>query len=87
MKERFVGFLCLRADINVLASRPSLALPCVGIHRRTSHEFFLVSPAVSCMLVGLPKMVSELGSKCPNSCCFVGCCFLDFFKIDRIILE
>ena len=37
-------------------------------------------------LVRLSWMTHAMGSKWPYSCCFVGCCFLDFFKTARRIL-
>ena len=38
-------------------------------------------------LVRRTLMVLEMGGRCPYNCCFVGCCFQDFFIIAHGILE
>ena len=71
----------------VLAGRPLLACPCVGIHRRTSlMSLSLLLQLCPAGLVRLTWIVYEMGSKWPYSFCFVRCCFKDLFKITRSIL-
>ena len=64
----------------VLARHPTPACPCGGVHWRTllMSSCLLLQQCPTC-LVPLIWMVVEMGSKCPYSCCFVGCCFQDLF--------
>ena len=59
----------------VLVDRPTLARPCVGVHRRTS-----------CMSCSSYLNVLEMGSRWPYNSCFVACCFQDLLIIARSIL-
>ena len=65
--------------MGVFAGRPTVACPCVGIHRRTS----LMCPTC---LVRLALTAYEIGSKWSYNRCFVGCCFQDLSKIACNIL-
>ena len=67
---------------SVLTSHPSLARPCVGVHKST----LLMS--LSLLLQQWPTcpacliwMVFEMGGRCPYSCFFVGYCLQDFCEI------
>ena len=71
----------------VRAGRPALARPCAGAHRRTSlMSSSLLLQQYSARLVRLTLIVFEMEGKWSYSCCFVGCCLQDLFKIARSIL-
>ena len=62
----------------VRAGRPALALPYVGVHRRTSlmSSSLLLQQCPAC-LVRLTWIVFMIGGKWPYSWCLVGCCRQD----------
>ena len=64
--------------------RPILARPCEGVHRRRSRmiSFLLLQQCSACLI----SIVLEIGGRWSNNCCFVGCCFQDFFYTARKIL-
>ena len=71
----------------VLAGRPALARPYVGVHWST----LLMSsslPLQQCpaCLARLTWIVFVIGSRWPYSWCFVGCCCQELFNIARNIL-
>ena len=76
-----------RCCIQVRVGRPAFARPCEGVHRRTSLMIssLLLQQCPACQ-VRLTLMVFVMGGKWPYSCCFVGCCLQDLFKIARSIL-
>ena len=64
---------------SVLICQPTLTRPCEGVHRS--------SLIMSSSLMSFSLLESlEMGGKWLYSCCFVRCCFLDFFSIARSIL-
>ena len=76
-----------RCCMYVRAGLPALARPCEGFHRRTSlmSSSPLLQQCPAC-LVRLTLIVLVMGWKWPYSCCFIGCCIQDLFKIARSIL-
>ena len=58
-----------------------------GVHRSTSlmSSSLLLQQCPAC-LVRLALIVFVMGGRWPYSCCFVGCCLQDLFKIARSIL-
>ena len=76
-----------RCCMQVRAGLPALAWPCEGVHRRTSFmsSSLLLQQCPAC-LVHLTLIVFVIGGRWPYSCCFVGCCLLDLFKIACSIL-
>ena len=73
--------------VYVLAGRPALARPYVGVHRSTSlmSSSLLLQQCPAC-LVRLAWIVFVMGGRWPYSWCFVGCCRQDLFNIARNIL-
>ena len=72
-----------RAHVDVLASLPTPARPCEGVHRRMSRmSSSLLLQQCSICLVRRILAVLEMGC----SGCFVGYCFQDLFHIARNIL-
>ena len=71
----------------VRAGRPAFARPCVGIHKSTSlmSSSLLLQQCPAC-LVRLIWIVFVIGGRWPYSCCLVGCCCQDLFRIARSIL-
>ena len=71
----------------VLVSRPTLARPCEGVHRRMSlmSASLLLQQCLAC-LGRLIWMVLKMEGRWLNSCFFVGCCSHDLFNIARGIL-
>ena len=71
----------------VRAGHSALARPCVGVHRSTSlmSSSLLLQQCPSCM-VRLTLIVFVMGGRWLYSCCFVGRCLQDLFKIVRSIL-
>ena len=71
----------------VLAGRPVLARPYVGVHMSTSlmSSSLLLQQCPAC-LVRLTWIVIVMGGMWPYSWCFVGCCRQDLFNIARSIL-
>ena len=71
----------------VLADRPALARPNVGVHRSTSlmSSSLLLQQCPAC-LARLTWIVFVMGGRWPYSWCFVGCCRQDLFNIARNIL-
>ena len=71
----------------VLAGRPALARPYVGVHRSTSlmSSSLLLQQCPAC-LVHLTWIVFVMGGRWPYSWCFVGCCRQDLFNITRNII-
>ena len=71
----------------VLAHRPALARPYVGVHRSTSlmssSQRHQQCPAC---LARLTWIVFVMGGRWPDSWCFVGCCRQDLFNIACNIL-
>ena len=63
------------------AGRSAFAWPCEGVHRRTllmrSSPLLQQFPA---SLLCLTLIVFMMGGRWPYSCCFVGCCLLDFIQ-------
>ena len=57
----------------------TLVYPCVGVHLRMSlmSLSLLHLQCPTCLI----WMVCVMGGKWPYSCCFVGCCFQELFKI------
>ena len=73
--------------MNVLAGRPALARPFVGVHRSTSlMSSSLLLQKCPAYLVRLPWIVYLMGGRLPYSWCFVGYCRPDLFNIARNIL-
>ena len=70
---------------HVLDGRLTPARLCEGVHWRKSFMsvFLLLQQCPTC-LVRLFLRVLEI--RWPYSCCFVGCCFQEFFNITRSIL-
>ena len=70
----------------VRAGRPAFARPYVRVHRSTSlmSSSLLLQQCPAC-LVCLTWIVFVMGGRWPYSCCFVGCCRQDLFKIARNI--
>ena len=73
--------------IQVLTGRPAFARPCEGVHGSMSlmSSSPLLQQCPAC-LVSLTWIVFVMDGRWPYSCCFVGCCFQDFFNIARSIL-
>ena len=73
----------------VLASRPTLARPCEGVHRRTllMSSFLLLQQECPACLVHQIWIAFEISGRWPYNCPCVGCCFQDLFNIARGILE
>ena len=71
----------------VLVNQPTLAHLSEGVHRETSLmcSTLLFQQCPAC-LVHFVWMVLEMGGRWPYSCCFMGCCFQDLFKVAHIIL-
>ena len=71
----------------VLAVRPALARPYVGVHRSTSlmSSSLLLQQCPACLVL-LTLIVFVTGGRWPYSWCFVGCCRQDLFNIARNIL-
>ena len=71
----------------VLAGRPALARPYVGVHRSISlmSSSLLLRPCPAC-LVRLSWIVFVMGGRWPYSWCFLECCCQDLFIIARNIL-
>ena len=71
----------------VLAGRPALTRPYVGVHWSTSlmSSSLLLQLCPAC-LVRLTRIVFEMGGRWPYSWCLVGCCCQDLFNIARNIL-
>ena len=71
--------------LQVFDGRPTLARPCVGVHKRTSlmNSSLLLQQCPAC-LVHLTWMVWEMGGRWPYNCCFMVCCFQDLFKTSYI---
>ena len=71
----------------VLAGRPALARPYVGVHKSTSlmSSFLLLHQCLAC-LFRLTLIVFVMGSRWPYSWCFVGCFNQGLFNIARNIL-
>ena len=71
----------------VRAGRPAFARPCVGVHKSTSlmSSSLLLQLCPAC-LVRLTWIVFVIGGRWPYSCCLVGCCRHDLFKIACSIL-
>ena len=67
--------------VYVLAGRPALARPYVGVHRSTSltSSSLLLQQCPAC-LVRLTWIVFVLGGRWPYSWCFVRCCRQDLQK-------
>ena len=61
----------------VLAGRPALARPYVGVHRSTSlmNSSLLLQLFPAC-LVRLTWIVFVMGGRWPYNCCFVRCCVM-----------
>ena len=57
-----------------------------GFYQKTSlmSSFLFFQQCLACAF-RLIRMVFVMGETWPYSCCFVGCCFLDFFKIARSV--
>ena len=71
----------------VRAGRPAFARLCEGVHKSTSlmNSSLLLQhcPAsLDCVML----IVSVIGGRWLNSCCFVGCCLPDLFNIARSIV-
>ena len=62
--------------MKVFTCHLALVCPIVEVHWRT---FVLTSPVMLYMSC-LYWMVYEMGGMWPRSCCFVGCCFLEFIQ-------
>ena len=71
----------------VRAGRPAFAWPCVGLHKSTSlmSSSLLLQQCPAC-LVCLTWIVLVIGGRWPYSCCLVGYCRQDLFKIACSIL-
>ena len=80
--------LCLYKAIvyKVLVGQPILVRLCERVHRRTSlmnlSLLFKKCPYLACLI----WMFLQIGGRWPYSCCFVGCCFQDFFNRSCSIL-
>ena len=73
--------------MHVLAGRPDLAQPYVGVHRSTSlMSSSLLLQQCPAWLVRLTLIVFVMGGRWPYSWCFVGCCLQDLFNIAHNIL-
>ena len=71
----------------VLAGRPALARPYVGVRGNTScMSSSLLLHQCPARLVRLTRIVFVMGGRWPYSWCFVGCCRQDLFNIARNIL-
>ena len=71
----------------VLAGRPALARPYVGVHRSTSlMSSSLLLQQCPAGLVRLAWIVFVIGGRWPYSWCLVGYCRQDLFNIARSIL-
>ena len=70
----------------VLAARPALARPYVGVHRSKSlmSSSLLLQQCPAC-LVRLTWIGFVMGGRWPYSWCLVGCCRQDLFNIARNI--
>ena len=71
----------------VLGGRLAFARPWEAVHRNASlmTSSLLLQPYPAC-LARLSWIFFVMGSRCPYSYCFVGCCFQDLFSIARSIL-
>ena len=65
----------------LLAGRPTFEQLCIGVNWRTSlMSSSLLPQQCSTILVRLTRMICVMGSKWPDTCSFVWCCFQHFFK-------
>ena len=72
--------------INVLDGRPAFICSCEGVQRSMSLTSSLLLQQCPACLVRLIWIVFVMSSWWLYSCCFLGCCLLDFFNIARSIL-
>ena len=71
----------------VRAGHPTFARPCEEFYGRTSlMSLSLILQLCPACLVRLTCIVFAMGGRWLYSCCFVGCCLQELFKIARSIL-
>ena len=76
------------SKLHPLAGWTTLVRSCVGIRRKTSlMNSSLLLQQWPAWLIHLNWVICEMGRKWPYSCCFMGCCFQDLFRIGRSILQ
>ena len=67
----------------VLCPSTVQVIMCEGVHRTSLMSSSLLLQQCPVCLVHLIWMVLVMGGRWPYSCCFVGCCIQDLFKIAR----
>ena len=78
-----------KVDVSLWWSINTVTLACsyAGVHKKTllMSSYLLFQQCFAC-LVCLSWMVCKIRGRWPHSCCFMWCCFQDFFNVARSIL-
>ena len=87
MSSRLYPVSAQSCGAQVLAGIPAFACPCEGVHWSIllMSSSLLLQQCPAC-LICLTWIVFVMGGSWLYSCCFVGCCFQDFFNIAGRIL-